>query len=210
MRTNYQMMVSTASVLLSILLPPCGLAAAGGESRPAPPSGKTTLGIEALYLASKADRPSPAGHAEREARKLEGYLAWLARVERERSVLRELGMAAGNARQAATRIQDFKRSVLTDRPPRPEALLSGDRYYVAAVELETQFTQAMIQHLSAGDSGRARQLASRGRKAIDQKLERMRRELAWYFRQRKLGAVPVIAPSGTASYFGYLAGHVHQ
>jgi hypothetical protein len=116
-------------------------------------------------------------------------------------------MTASNPFQAFERIRSFEDSVLTDRPLRPESLISGDRFYLAAVTREAKHTVEIIRALREGDSRRAQILAREGSQDIDRQLEKMRRELSWYFRQRKLGSPPEIAPSATGSYFGYLAGH---
>lgn len=186
------------------------LAAEGRASQPErlePPSGKLVANSTTLSEPAPALRSRQLDRKVLESEKLAAYLIWLDRMEHERATLRDTGITASNATQAFEHVRSFERSTLTDRPPRPEKLLSGDRFYLDALTLEAKYTIEIIGALQAGESRRARKLAQAGSKAIDHRLARMRRELSWYYRQRKLGDPPVIAPSANGSYFGYLAGH---
>lgn len=186
------------------------LAIEDGASQPErlePPSGKLVANITPLSEPTGARRSQQSDRKVLESAKMAAYLIWLDRMEHERAMLRDTGITASNAAQAFEHVRSFERSTLADRPPRPEKLLSGDRFYLAALTLEAKYTIEIIGALQAGASRRARRVAQEGSKAIDHCLARMRRELSWYYRQRKLGEPPVIAPSANGSYFGYLAGH---
>ena len=172
-----------------------------------PPSGKLVANITTLSEPARARRSPQSDRKIQESEKMAAYLIWLDRMEHERAILRDTGITASNATQACEHVRSFERSTLTNRPPRPEKLLAGDRFYLDALTLEAKYTIEIIGALQAGESSRARKVAKKGSQAIDHRLARMRRELSWYYRQRKLGNPPVIAPSANGSYFGYLAGH---
>lgn len=198
------------AALWSITTLSSALAIEGGTSQPErlePPSGKLMANITPLGEPASTRSSRQSDRKVLESTKMAAYLLWLDRMEYERALLRDTGITASNAAQAFQHVRSFERSTLTDRPPRPEKLLSGDRFYLDALTLEAKYTIEIIGALQSGESRRARKLAQEGSKAIDHRLGRMRRELSWYYRQRKLGDPPVIAPSSNGSYFGYLAGH---
>lgn len=176
-----------------------------------PPSARMWANSTLPQADSQVDpqtRPSrEADQKARESEKLGSYLLWLDRMERERSALRDTGRLAVSTAQACEQISAFERATLAEHPPRPEKLLNGHRFYWEALSLEAVFSMEILRALRDGESSRAGKLAKEGSSAIDRRLGQMRRELSWYFRQRNLGAPPVIAPSTTGSYFGYLAGH---